>query len=92
MTLPHSIPPLEEVRSFSNHLHSTGIPWQGVIFGWNAEYTPERRRKPAESKMTLGLPPPPSFGLARAASGFSHACGSMERTRSRLSSSMTGGL
>ena len=48
MTLPLSNPTLEEVRSFSNHLHTTGKPWQGVIFGWNAEYTPELRRKPVE--------------------------------------------
>ena len=53
LVLPLSIPILEEVRSFSNHLHATGRAWQGVIFGWNAEYTPESRRKPAESKMAF---------------------------------------
>jgi hypothetical protein len=41
------------VRSFANHLHSTGKHWQGDIFGWNAEYAPENRRKPADSKMTF---------------------------------------
>ena len=55
-TLPPSIPDLDEVRSFSNHLHATSKHWQGVIFGWSAEYIPERRRKPVDSKMTLGLP------------------------------------
>ena len=49
-------PPLDEVRSFSNHLHATGKHWQGVIFGWSAAYTPSSRRKPVESNMTLGLP------------------------------------
>jgi hypothetical protein len=53
LVLPLSIPTLEEVRSFSNHLHATGKHWQGVIFGWSAEYTPERRRKPVESKMAF---------------------------------------
>ena|SRR5664279_3831965 len=48
-----SIPDLDEVRSFSDHLHTTSKPWQGVIFGWSAEYIPERRRKPMESKMTF---------------------------------------
>ena len=51
--LPLSIPNLDEVRSFSNHLHATSKHWQGEIFGWSAEYTPESRRKPVESKMTF---------------------------------------
>jgi len=51
--LPLSIPNLDEVRSFSNHLHVIGKHWQGVIFGWSSEYTPERRHKPVDSKMNF---------------------------------------
>jgi hypothetical protein len=53
MTLPHSIPNLDEVCSFSNLLHAAGKGWQGEIFDWNAEYIPERLRKPVDSKMTF---------------------------------------
>ncbi len=49
--LPLSIPLLDEVRSFANHLHTTNKHWQGEIFGWSAEYSPENHRKPVESKM-----------------------------------------
>lgn len=49
--LPVVIPDLSEVRAFAGHLHATGKHWQGEIFGWSAEYTPESRRKPADSKM-----------------------------------------
>jgi hypothetical protein len=45
------IPDLSEVRAFANHLHATGRSWQGELFGWPAEYTPERRTKPPGSKM-----------------------------------------
>ncbi len=51
--LPLSIPSLDEVRSFANHLHTTNKHWQGEIFGWSAEYSPESHRKPVESKMTF---------------------------------------
>jgi len=51
--VPISIPNLDEVHSFANHLHVTGKHWQGEIFGWSAEYTPESRRKPVESKMSF---------------------------------------
>ena len=49
--LPVVIPELAEVKAFANHLHATGKRWQGEIFGWSAEYTPESRKKPAGSKM-----------------------------------------
>ena len=49
--LPVVIPDLSEVRAFANHLHTTGKSWKGEIFGWQAEYTPESRKKPAGSKM-----------------------------------------
>ena len=49
--LPVVIPELAEVKAFANHLHATGKRWQGEIFGWPAEYTPESRKKPVGSKM-----------------------------------------
>ncbi|WP_337288805.1 hypothetical protein [Candidatus Methylomirabilis sp.] len=49
--LPVVIPDVDEVRAFANHLHAAGKHWQGEIFGWPAEYTPENRKKPSGSKM-----------------------------------------
>ncbi|MBI3119739.1 MAG: hypothetical protein HYZ00_13680 [Candidatus Hydrogenedentes bacterium] len=49
--LPLAIPDLAEVEGFAKHLHALGRAWKGEIFGWPAEYTPERRKKPAGSKM-----------------------------------------
>lgn len=49
--LPLAIPDLTEVNAFAMHLHIIGKHWQGEIFGWSAEYTPESRKKPAGSKM-----------------------------------------
>jgi hypothetical protein len=49
--LPVLIPNLSEINAFANPLHVTGKPWKGEIFGWPAEYTPERRKKPVGSKM-----------------------------------------
>ena len=51
--LPLAVPDLGEVRSFANHLHSVGKYWQGEIFGWQAEYTPQSDRKPEDSRMTF---------------------------------------
>ena len=51
--LPLAVPDLKEVKSFANHLYSLGKHWQGEIFGWQAEYTPESDRKPPDSKMTF---------------------------------------
>jgi len=49
--LPVVIPDLSEVEAFANHLHAVGKHWQGELFGWPAEYTPESRKKPPGSKM-----------------------------------------
>ncbi len=49
--LPLAVPDVNEVKAFAKHLHSLGKHWQGEIFGWQAEYTPERRKKPIGSKM-----------------------------------------
>jgi len=50
-SLPLAIPDLAEVNQFARHLHATGKRWSGDLFGWQAEYTPERRKKPLASKM-----------------------------------------
>ena len=49
--LPVAILELSEVKAFAHHLHTAGKRWQGEIFGWQAEYTPESRKKPVGSKM-----------------------------------------
>ncbi len=49
--LPVVIPEPGEVRAFADHLHAAGKHWRGEIFGWQAEYTPESRKKPLGSKM-----------------------------------------
>jgi len=51
--LPLAVPDLEEVRSFASQLHSLGKYWQGEVFGWLAEYTPENAQKPLDSNMTF---------------------------------------
>ena len=51
--IPLVIPDLLEAKSFANHLHALSKPWKGELFGWQAEYTPESRKKPADSKMTF---------------------------------------
>lgn len=52
-TLPVVIPGLDEVRTFAGLLHKAAQAWQGELWGWPAEYTPESRRKPLDSKMTF---------------------------------------
>jgi hypothetical protein len=51
LVVPLAVPDLNEVKALVNHLHSLGKPWQGEIFGWPAQYTPESRKKPIASKM-----------------------------------------
>lgn len=51
--LPLAVPDLNEVRSFANHLHALDKHWQGEIFGWQAEYTPENGQKPIDSNMAF---------------------------------------
>ena len=45
------VPDPDEVKIFAYHLHAAGKHWKGGIFGWPAEYTPQKRKKPAGSKM-----------------------------------------
>jgi len=51
--LPLALPELKEVKAFANHVHLLGKHWQGEIFGWQAEYTPESDKKPEDSNMTF---------------------------------------
>jgi len=65
--LPVVIPDLSEVRAFANHLHAAGKAWQGEMFGWPAEYTPESRKKPLDSKMPFT---PASFWIGESGIWF----------------------
>ena len=49
--VPLAVPDISEVKAFAQHLHTIGKHWQGELFGWLAEYTPESRKKPTGSKM-----------------------------------------
>ncbi len=49
--VPIIIPEIREVRIFADKLHAAGQVWKGEIFGWQAEYTPERSEIPLDSKM-----------------------------------------
>lgn len=51
--LPLAVPDLSEVKAFANHLHLLDAHWQGEIFGWQAEYTPESDKKPEDSNMAF---------------------------------------
>lgn len=51
--IPIVIPNLNEVRKFATKLHAEGKPWKGEVFGWQAEYNPERPEPPLDSKMTF---------------------------------------
>ncbi len=51
--MPIVIPNLKEVRKFAAKLHAEGKPWKGEVFGWQAEYIPERPETPLDSKMTF---------------------------------------
>ena len=44
---------LDEVKGFASRLHFVGKHWQGEIFGWQAEYTPESSEKPIDSVMSF---------------------------------------
>jgi hypothetical protein len=51
--VPIAVPDLDDVRHFAHELHQKGESWQGVAFGWEAEYNPERVEPPLDSKMTF---------------------------------------
>lgn len=43
---------LDDVREFAAECHANGTAWKGEVFGWPAEYNPERSDPPLDSKMT----------------------------------------
>lgn len=49
--IPRAVCNLEEVKAFARQLHAIGSPWEGEAFGWPAEYSPQRPKKPVASKM-----------------------------------------
>ena len=49
--VPLLIPDLDEVREQAYQLHKQGNLWEGELFGWAAEYNPERAERPLDSKM-----------------------------------------
>ena len=49
--VPIFVPDLDAVIEFAFKLHADGKAWEGEAFGWQAEYTPESRKKPAGSEM-----------------------------------------
>ncbi|MBI4639202.1 MAG: hypothetical protein HY731_00805 [Candidatus Tectomicrobia bacterium] len=51
--VPVVIPDLDDVRAFAIKLHAKGKGWKGEVFGWPAEYHPERPGPPLDSKMTF---------------------------------------
>ncbi|HIP71833.1 MAG TPA: hypothetical protein EYH05_10620 [Anaerolineae bacterium] len=50
--VPILIPDLDDVRQVGWELHRKGEAWQGVLFGWQAEYNPELAAPPLDSSMT----------------------------------------
>ncbi|GBF80820.1 hypothetical protein [Aphanothece sacrum] len=51
--IPITIPNIEEVKDFANQLHEIGKEWKGEFSGWQAEYNPEKKELPIDSKMTF---------------------------------------
>lgn len=53
IVVPVIIPGIEEVKAFADQLHAKNQKWAGEVFGWQAEYTPERSDAPLDSNMTF---------------------------------------
>ncbi len=51
--IPVAVPDLNEVQVFALQLHAAGQAWKGEVFGWQAEYNPERSEPPLDSKLTF---------------------------------------
>ncbi|MBI4673706.1 MAG: hypothetical protein HY741_18815 [Chloroflexi bacterium] len=49
--VPVLIPRIADVRAFAQDLHQRHKDWQGITFGWEAEYHASRRDKPPHSKI-----------------------------------------
>lgn len=41
LSVPVAIPSLADIIQFGKALHTAGQPWEGTVFGWPADYTPE---------------------------------------------------
>jgi hypothetical protein len=67
LIVPLAVPDQAEVRQFALHLHTAGRPWQGEVFGWSAEYTPESPAAPPDSKMRFS---PASFWIGESGIWF----------------------
>ena len=51
--VPLLVPELDAVRKQALRLHAQGKAWNGELFGWSAEYNPERADRPIDSKMAF---------------------------------------
>ena len=49
--VPIIVPDLDKVRACAAKLHAKGETWQGEVFGWQAEYHPQKSEPPLDSKM-----------------------------------------
>jgi hypothetical protein len=47
LSVPVAIPALADVIQFAKALHVAGQPWEGTVFGWPADYTPEIKEENA---------------------------------------------
>lgn len=50
---PIIVPDLAEVLQVAYQRHREGKYWKGEVFGWEAEYNPERAEPPLDSKTTF---------------------------------------
>jgi len=51
--VPVLLPELNDVRQLAGELHAAGKPWKGEVFGWPAEYNPQRPEPPLDSKLSF---------------------------------------
>ena len=49
--MPVVVPDLLAVREMASRVHAANAPWQGVAFGWQAEYVPESAERPIGSRL-----------------------------------------
>lgn len=49
--VPVLIPHVRDVRILAHQLHRGKKDWQGIAFGWEAEYHASKQQKPPHSKM-----------------------------------------
>jgi|GEM_PF-1277415 len=47
LSIPVTIPTLDDILQYAKALHAVGRPWEGTAFGWPADYTPEIREENA---------------------------------------------